>query len=91
LAAVHATSGALCLNLVRTWDHRRMRLYLVNYADQPARDVGVVLHLARAVKALHWYAPEGGPSALQGSPSSDGLLLRVPSIDQLGVLEINQE
>jgi len=91
LVMVHATSDAICFNLVRTWDGRRVRVYLLNYADQPARDVEVSLHLSRAAKALRWYAPGGEPSTLSPSAAPDGLLVHVPQFDQLGVVDIEQE
>jgi hypothetical protein len=87
LATVRAASGTLSFNLVRTWDGRRARLFLLNYADSPARDVDVTLRLPLAPKSLRLYAPSAEPSAIDSRPAPGGLSLRVGQIDQLGVVE----
>ena len=76
---VHARSGSVCFNLVRTWDSRRVRLYLLNYSDDTARDVDVVLRQAPCVKAFRWYTPGAGPAAVPGTPTPGAISLALRS------------
>jgi hypothetical protein len=87
LATVHATSGTLAFNLVRTWNGRRIRLFLLNYAEGPARDVEVMLHLPLTPSSLRLYAPAAKPSSINSRPAPGGLSLRIAQMDQLSVVE----
>ena len=87
MVAVHAASGTVAFNLARTWDGRHMRLYVLNYADQPVQNVDVILHLPLAPKSLRVHTPGMEASAIKSSAITHGLELQIPQIDQFSVVE----
>ena len=89
LADVRTDAEAVCLNLARTWDKRRTILYLLNYADAPAREVAVTLNLPKAPRSVRLHAPGSKAVELKPTAGADGLRVSIPQLDVFAALELD--
>lgn len=79
-------AGAIVSNLARHRDGRRLILYLINYAPDPAREVEVELSLPIEVKSLEVRAPGRKPQYVPMRTTTDSVTASINEVDILAVL-----
>lgn len=77
----------LSFNVARSWDGKRMLVYLINYGPQAVAGCELKLNLPKAPRSLWFHTPGGRPRQLTGNLEAAGLAVKIPAFDLFTVLE----